>query len=227
MSYVYEQRTSSQPPPHRGRYYYSDAEDEKTRAAAAANNQYSDRGRVFARRSWAPPQVNGNLAPPPRYSNPDPYATAAAAGAGAALAPYYRDQQVDRYRRDQRYSRSRSRYRSKSRGRDRSYSSSRSRSSSRSHFDRVKDGTRDALDKTFDTRAKGVGAGIVGALVGGAIGRRMGDKRDNHALAGAIIGGLGLNALENQVHRRRESKREDREWGKWESQQGRRRGYSR
>ncbi|PNS16834.1 hypothetical protein CAC42_4798 [Sphaceloma murrayae] len=206
MSYVYEkQRTSSQPPPG-SRYYYSDADEDRRGRPIANYNQYSDRGRVFADKPWAPPQVNGNLAPPARYSyntdTPAPYAPGAAAGAGVALAPY-RSSRRDLQRYD-RFDRSRSRYRSKSRarGRSRSYSSSRSRSrsrsSGRSYFEKAKDGTKDVLDKTFDTRAKGLGYGVVGALVGGAIGRRVGDKRDNHALAGAIIGGLGLNALENQ-----------------------------
>lgn len=115
-------------------------------------------------------------------------------GAGA-MAPYRRSQndmtdvsrrpksrgRSDRYDRDDR---------------DRSYSRSRSRSRSKEH-----DGWRGKLDEVFDTSQTGLGAGLVGAVVGGLAGKEFGGRsktRNRDMLIGAVVGGLGANAAENQ-----------------------------
>ncbi|GAM84487.1 hypothetical protein ANO11243_024830 [Dothideomycetidae sp. 11243] len=209
-SYAYQQRATSQ-----RRYDYSDAdEDYRTGFRPRGNSAYSDRGRVFGDRPW----MRDGLVPTaaPRYV--PSYSSNGAAAADPRMAYNQARQQGDNY------SRSRSRFRSPSRGRNYDYQHSerdsessrssrhRERSESRNRFERAEEQAREALEKTFDTRGKGVGAGLVGALLGAAIGRRVGDRHDNHALAGAIIGGLGVNALENQIHRSREKRREEEEW---------------
>lgn len=165
-----------------------------------------------------PPTHTDFIAQPPRDPDhrgrntfndpyaPGPYAPYAAAGAGAgAMAPYRRSQgnlaptAVSR--------------RSKSRGRQTSYSRSDSRSRSRTRSrSRSKSGWRGKVDQAFDTTPQGIGVGIAGALVGGLAGRELAERRqrgdrrrrssDSHRnrdmIIGALVGGFGANAAENQ-----------------------------
>ncbi|KAK5257386.1 hypothetical protein LTR16_000829 [Cryomyces antarcticus] len=116
---------------------------------------------------------------------------------------------------------SRSKKRNKSRGR-RNNSGSGSRSRSRS-------GVRAILHEQFDLKSdKGIGAGVAGALAGAFAGHELGDG-DNLliSLAGAVIGGLGANALEKKY---KDSKEKDgdkkvRQGGRHE-EKGRREGRS-
>ncbi|EME45984.1 hypothetical protein DOTSEDRAFT_70109 [Dothistroma septosporum NZE10] len=85
-----------------------------------------------------------------------------------------------------------------SRGGDRSYSRSpspRSRSGSRERGG----GIGDKIQGAFDTSGRGLGVGIAGAVIGGLAGREFGQKhRQRDIILGAIVGGLGANAAENQ-----------------------------
>lgn len=112
--------------------------------------------------------------------------------------------------------------RSKSRGRDdrdRSYSRSPSRSRSRSRSRGEGGGIRGQLENAFDTSGRGLGVGIAGAVIGGLAGREFGNKnRQRDVILGALVGGLGANAAENQYHRWKDGKEREvkRDEGRWE-----------
>jgi hypothetical protein len=77
---------------------------------------------------------------------------------------------------------------------------------------------RDSMNDTFSTSATGLGVGLLGALAGAVIAHEASEvaarcHRRNSAvatIAGAIVGGLGANALEKHSEdaRRRETRRE-------------------
>ncbi|QIW98457.1 hypothetical protein AMS68_003975 [Peltaster fructicola] len=103
--------------------------------------------------------------------------------------------------RDRRRSRSRARsHRDDYDDRDRSRSRSREKG----------EGIRGKLEDTFDTSKRGVGAGLLGAVVGGLAGRQFGDKKHGarDMVIGAVVGGLAVNAAEQKYHQYKENKAE-------------------
>ncbi|KAK5110643.1 hypothetical protein LTR62_005683 [Meristemomyces frigidus] len=121
------------------------------------------------------------------------------------------------------------------RERDRSYDSrSRSRSGSGSYDSRSRsrprknrneeEGWKGKLEDTFDTSTRGLGAGLVGAVVGGLAGRQFGNKhKERDVLLGAVIGGLASNIAENKYaewKEEKEGKLREKE-SRWEARQGR------
>ncbi|GAB7337324.1 hypothetical protein MBLNU457_g2681t1 [Dothideomycetes sp. NU457] len=197
------------PPPPRNRYDDSESDEE----------DYYPRDR----RTGPPPRYNDgdnyrrrgrdDLPPPSNPRDAAPYAAAGAAGTGNAVAPYARSNRNT----------SLSRSRSRRRRRDRSYSRSRSRP--RSSYNHSSDGIeatiKEQLEKNFDTSTQGLGAGLAGAAIGGWLGSRYSDqhRRDPHKerniAAGAVVGGLAVNFLENQFQEYRRNKG-DRDRGGYE-----------
>ncbi|KAL2353392.1 hypothetical protein BJ546DRAFT_1062787 [Cryomyces antarcticus] len=186
----------------------------------------------YGREQYQQPQYNRNQLEYD-YSGNNFQQSAAAGAAGAYLGNQRsRDDPSGRSENDPRSSgrnngrdresrASRSKKRNKSRGR-RNNSGSGSRSRSRS-------GVRAILHEQFDLKSdKGIGAGVAGALAGAFAGHELGDG-DNLliSLAGAVIGGLGANALEKKY---KDSKEKDgdkkvRQGGRHE-EKGRREGRS-
>lgn len=62
---------------------------------------------------------------------------------------------------------------------------------------RSKSRIRSALDEHVNTSEKGLGAGAAGAVAGGLLGHQMGHGSLS-TIAGAVIGGIGANMLENR-----------------------------
>ncbi|OAA59677.1 hypothetical protein SPI_05875 [Niveomyces insectorum RCEF 264] len=175
---------------------------------------------------------NPVFAPPPRSSNPDLVARHGSlqvpsshhrprslppSPSGSGRGRYYDDDDDDDYDRD--------------RDRDNDYSH-RARDGSRSPLGKAKHAVHD----TFSTSPKGLGAGVIGAIVGGLAAHKASEAaqraRDHSShggsghhhhhqskneqrttlistIVGAAVGGLGANAIEKRVERKRHN-RDDR-----------------
>ncbi|KAI9707948.1 MAG: hypothetical protein M1820_004367 [Bogoriella megaspora] len=140
--------------------------------------------------------------------NYDPAYAAAAGGYAAQQQPPNPRKSYDDYRYTDRYSYDESPPRSSGRDydrgrRDRKSTKDSARSKSRK---RSPSKLRRTLDENFDTTEKGAAAGIAGALVGGLAGKKYGDDSLLATLAGAVVGGIGANALEYQWKKHKDEK---------------------
>ncbi|KAK4628518.1 uncharacterized protein CLAFUR5_04600 [Fulvia fulva] len=195
-------RPRSQPP--RSRYYDDDDSDYDERSGrrykAGSGRGYDD-DRDYDRvveetERYRGPVSSGPLVPMnrPLPAREESYRSGTEGPYGAGTVAQYGRRSDGALDRQESYV---SRRTKGSRGRDRSYSRSPSRSRSRSG--ERGGGIQDKIQGAFDTSGRGLGVGIAGAVIGGLAGREFGQKhRQRDIILGAIVGGLGANAAENQ-----------------------------
>ncbi|KAL1305205.1 hypothetical protein AAFC00_002123 [Neodothiora populina] len=208
------QRYASQPPSHRGydddpHNEYDDAEPWGPGGRYRGNDHYEpvayQQQNYFDQPRYPNDRVPQHYDALPPASTQEQAAPYVAAGTTAgALAPYPRrrdDYYPDYDNEDRRVHRSsRSHRRRDSRSSSRSRSRSRSRSGAERRF-------RDVPSLAFDKSELGIGVGIAGALVGGLLGREMGDHKKRGTALGAVIGGIGANIAEHRWKIYKEEKR--------------------
>lgn len=175
---------------------------------------FGDPGRPF--RDDAPYEREEMSLMPPAHN----YGRANSVPPGNALAYRGRDESPP-------YARSRGGESSSRRRRSRSRDSDDSRRSRRRDDESPMSRARNAIDDNFTNSSTGIGAGILGAVVGGFVANKASDAAfkgkgnqrrhsgDNHemvrgvsTLLGAVAGGLGANAFANHIEGEREKRRE-------------------